>query len=133
MQQGSCLCGAVRYRIDGDFDQFFMCHCSRCRKGTGSAHGANLFSTSAQLHWLQGEHNIRCFQLPETRHRRAFCQTCGSPVPQQQSSGDHHFLLVPAGSLDTTAPLPPATHIFTASKAGWDTAPTGGRCFAELP
>ena len=30
---GSCLCGQVRFEIEGDFDRFFFCHCQRCRKG----------------------------------------------------------------------------------------------------
>ena len=29
--QGSCLCGDVRYVIDGEFESFYLCHCSRCR------------------------------------------------------------------------------------------------------
>jgi hypothetical protein len=40
---GSCLCGAVSFEVSGAFDSFFLCHCSRCRKDTGSAHAANLF------------------------------------------------------------------------------------------
>ena len=52
---GSCLCGAVRFEVTGAFESFFLCHCSRCRKDTGSAHGANLFSSTAKLAWLKGE------------------------------------------------------------------------------
>ena len=40
---GTCLCGAVRFEISGSFERFYLCHCSRCRKGSGSAHAANLF------------------------------------------------------------------------------------------
>ncbi|RPH66319.1 MAG: aldehyde-activating protein, partial [Hyphomicrobiales bacterium] len=46
---GSCLCGDVRFEIAGDFEKFYLCHCSRCRKDTGSAHGANLFASAARL------------------------------------------------------------------------------------
>jgi hypothetical protein len=49
---GSCLCGAVTFKVQGSFERFFLCHCSRCRKDTGSAHAANLFSTTARLEWL---------------------------------------------------------------------------------
>lgn len=51
---GSCLCGEVTFEIEGDFEDFYLCHCERCRKDTGSAHAANLFSSTAKLkmaHW----------------------------------------------------------------------------------
>ena len=38
---GKCLCGVVQFRISGEFESFFLCHCSRCRKDSGSAHSAN--------------------------------------------------------------------------------------------
>lgn len=40
---GSCLCGRVSYEVSGDFDAFYLCHCSRCQKDTGSAHSAKIF------------------------------------------------------------------------------------------
>ena len=46
---GSCLCGDVRFIIEGEFKSFYLCHCNYCRKDTGSAHAANLFSTTAKL------------------------------------------------------------------------------------
>lgn len=46
---GSCLCGEVHYEIEGAFERFYLCHCTHCRKDTGSAHAANLFSSSAKL------------------------------------------------------------------------------------
>jgi hypothetical protein len=46
---GSCLCGAVTFTVEGAFDRFYLCHCSHCRKDTGSAHAANLFASTAAL------------------------------------------------------------------------------------
>ena len=40
---GSCLCGAVRYEATGEPKRFVHCHCSRCRKATGTGHASNLF------------------------------------------------------------------------------------------
>lgn len=115
---GSCLCGAVRFEVEGDFERFYLCHCERCRKDTGSAHAANLFATGARLRWRSGEENLRSFALPGTRHRRSFCAVCGSALPDLQMDGA--LLVVPAGSLDTPLALAPDAHIFTASRAGWD-------------
>lgn len=115
---GSCLCSAIRFEIEGAFEHFFLCHCGRCRKDTGSAHAANLFSTQAKLTWLSGEQHIKTFQLPQTRHTRSFCRECGSAVPGLQMEGA--LLVAPAGSLDSAIDLKPNAHIMFASRANWD-------------
>ena len=116
--QGSCLCGEVRFEVVGEFDHFFLCHCGRCQKDTGSAHAANLFSSSARLNWLSGKPSIRTFLLPSTRHLKGFCSTCGSAVPTEQMDGA--LLVVPAGSLDSPVVLRPDAHICVGSRAAWD-------------
>jgi hypothetical protein len=117
---GSCLCGNVRFEVTGAFDRFYLCHCAHCRKDTGSAHAANLFSSTATLQWLSGADQIRVFTLPATRHRHAFCATCGSALPDVQMDGA--LLKVPAGSLDTPVLVRPDAHIFWSSRARWDDA-----------
>src|SRR5262245_57960147 len=96
---GSCLCGEVRFEIEGAFERFFLCHCEYCRKDTGSAHAANLFSSSASLKWVSGQASVKAFTLPSTRHSRSFCGTCGSALPVTQMNGK--LLVVPAGSLNS--------------------------------
>jgi hypothetical protein len=115
---GSCLCGEVRFEILGDFERFFLCHCGRCRKDTGSAHAANLFSSTAKVHWLSGEAKVKTFRVPHSRHEKSFCTECGAALPRVQ--GDGAFLVVPAGSLDSAIDIRPDAHIFVASRAGWD-------------
>ena len=115
---GSCLCGEVRFEIEGEFERFYLCHCEYCRKDTGSAHAANLFSSTATLKWLSGEGNVRQFNLPATRHSKCFCRTCGSALPIMQMNGE--LLVVPAGSLNSEVVIRPNAHIFVSSRAGWD-------------
>lgn len=115
---GSCLCGAVRFTVRGTFESFFVCHCKRCRKDTGSAHAANLFSTTAILEWLSGHDLVRTFELPGTRHRKSFCSKCGSALPgTDEETG---LLIVPAGSLDDPIGIRPNAHICGDSRAEWD-------------
>ena len=116
--RGSCLCGAVRFVVKGAFTRFYLCHCEYCRKDTGSAHGANLFSSEARLEWISGEDRVTVFTLPATRHTRAFCRVCGSALPSRHMEGC--LLVVPAGSLDDPAPIRPDAHLFVSSKANWD-------------
>lgn len=116
---GSCLCGTVRFKVEGAFDSFYLCHCQHCKKDTGSAHAANLFSHSAMLSWLSGADAVTSFTLPGTRHSRSFCKFCGSALPNTQASG---VFIVPAGSLDTEVSIVPTAHIFSSSKANWEKA-----------
>ena len=115
---GSCLCGAVRFEVEGDFEKFFLCHCEHCRKDTGSAHAANLFSSVATLKWVAGEDKTTLFTLPSTRHSKCFCSFCGSALPTLQMEGQ--MLVVPAGSLNSEVPLRPDAHLFGSSRASWD-------------
>lgn len=117
---GSCLCGAVRFEILGEFERFYLCHCEHCRKDTGSAHSANLFSSTAALTWLCGADRVTQFNLPSTRHGKSFCSTCGSALPDVQMNGA--LLVVPAGSLNSAVRLRPDAHLFVSSRAGWDSA-----------
>lgn len=114
---GSCLCGTVSFKVQGEFDSFYLCHCQRCRKDTGSAHAANLFSHSARLVWQSGLDAVNSFTLPGTRHSKSFCKLCGSALPSSQTEG---LLVVPAGCLDTEVAMLPTAHIFSSNKASWD-------------
>jgi len=117
VHSGSCLCGAVKFEVQGSFDSFYLCHCQHCQKDTGSAHAANLFSQSAKLTWLAGEDAVTSFTLPGTRHSKSFCKLCGSALPSSQLEG---LLVVPAGCLDSRISMVPTAHIFISSRAAWD-------------
>ena len=128
---GGCLCGAVTFGVTGAFQSFFLCHCSRCRRGTGSAHGANLFSTTARLDWRSGEDRVRGFSLPGTRHERSFCADCGAALPRV--SADGALLVVPAGSLDDAIDIAPTARICMASRAAWTVGLENVPAFDGLP
>lgn len=128
---GSCLCGEVTFEIDGDFENFYLCHCSRCRKDTGSAHAANLFSYTAKLRWLSGQEKSKTFNFRSEGHIKSFCTNCGSALPNIQMDGK--LLVVPAGSIDSDINIKPQGHIYYASKANWDTEFVKVPKFEELP
>jgi len=116
--EGACLCGAVRYRITGELAGFQYCHCSRCRKFTGSAHAANLFTEPKNLAWLSGAEGVGHYVLvAEPPFRTSFCKTCGASLPCMSSSGK--FWVVPAGTLEDDPGLAPSQSIFWDSRAPW--------------
>ena len=123
---GSCLCGTVRFEIKPPLSGFRYCHCSRCRKASGSAHAANVFLPQAQLAWLAGEASVTRFNLPGAKRFSVwFCSRCGTRVPHKIPDRDDY--LVPAGILDNDPVKRPENSIFWGSKAPWYIEP------AELP
>jgi hypothetical protein len=116
--RGSCLCGSVQYEISGDPKKFYHCHCSRCRKATGTGHASNLLLQPGSIRWVQGEELIRSYKVPEAkRFARQFCVTCGSPLPRQVKDTD--LVIIPAGSLDNEPVIKPQARIFWGSRASW--------------
>ena len=88
--KGRCLCGTAKYEVAGEAKRFYHCHCSRCRKATGTGHASNLFLQPATLKWLSGEEHIRAFKVPEAkRFTNQFCGLCGRP-PATPACGDRH-------------------------------------------
>jgi hypothetical protein len=115
---GSCLCGAVTYRAKGHIGVFQYCHCSRCRKFTGSAHSANLLVDPGDFEWLEGESSVGRYELPNARHfATGFCKICGSSLPWLAQSGK--VVVIPAGTIDTAIEIRPMQNVFCASSATW--------------
>ncbi|CAM4022074.1 GFA family protein [Shewanella aquimarina] len=128
---GSCLCGGVAFSLVGHFDAFYLCHCSRCQKGTGSLHGANLFSNHLALDWRRGEALLQTFKVPNSRHRRCFCKVCGSPMPYRLQA--LNLVVVPAGCLDVEVPIAPTAKLFMVERANWGKALSSVPGFDRLP
>lgn len=115
---GSCLCGAVHYEASGEPQHFYHCHCSRCRKSTGTGHATNLLLKNAQLVFTQGESLLKRFKVLDAKQfTRQFCSECGSVVPR--IIPETTAVVIPAGSLDNTLPIKPEARIFWDSRAEW--------------
>jgi len=114
---GSCLCGAVRYTATGEAQRFYHCHCSRCRKASGTGHASNLF-LKGNLSWESGENQLQSFKLPEAeRFTNTFCKICGGRMPRFIEAAGMVF--IPAGSLDQEPAIKPQARIFVGSRASW--------------
>jgi hypothetical protein len=118
MTTGSCLCGDVAYEIEGAPIVMYQCHCTRCRKSRGAAHGANLFYRLENFRWTRGESQVVDYKLPEAaRFAVAFCRRCGGATPKV--ARERSAVIVPAAALDTDPGMRPMAHIFVGSKASW--------------
>ena len=127
---GKCLCGAVQFKITGDVPNLYQCHCSLCRKQSGTAsNGATLVHRNS-FSWLSGEDKITRYKMEDgfTSH---FCSICGCPVPNPLRETDK--IWVPAGTLPGDIDSEIAVHIYTESKASWDEISNKGKQYDEMP
>lgn len=115
---GSCVCGAVAYRIEGPYRGFQYCHCSRCRKRSGASHVANVFVPVDQFEWEKGQDKVKQFALPTAKYwSTAFCTECGSALPWRTKSGK--AMVVGAGGLDDDPGDRPKFSVYFGSRAPW--------------
>ena len=122
--KGSCLCGGVAFEISGKTSPIGQCHCSKCRKVSGTDGNAVLITRVDNLTWLRGEDLVRKYFVPNgDGWCSSFCGTCGSPTPHTDNASKIYF--VPAGLLDDDPGVKPRLHVFTSSKAPWWTIDDG--------
>lgn len=129
---GSCLCGALHYSLVAEPQRFYHCHCSRCRKSSGTGHASNLFAKSSDIEWTGDTTLIKHFKLPEAeRFTRTFCANCGGPLPRLIPQLGMAF--IPAGTLDVEPDFSPQARIFCDSKTAWSCSGDELPRFAAYP
>ena len=104
---GGCLCGAVRYQIQGPLRSVMNCHCSQCRRTSGHFVAATAaqrddfsLTTATGLSWYQSSATAQ----------RGFCKICGSSLFWQGL--DKPYIAIMAGTLDQPTHLETVAHIF---------------------
>ena len=129
---GGCLCGAVRYEIDGDTIFQGHCHCVDCQKVTGTGHISVVAVLSSALK-VTGETTSFAVTAdsgqPYIRH---FCPRCGSVV-YGEPTAMQGVNTVPAGTLDDTSLFVPEMVVYTKSRPAWDRIDSGLPEFEAMP
>ena len=121
---GSCLCGGVRFEITRPFRRASHCHCSRCRKHSGTFGLTQGRVSRDGFRLLAGEELIRVYR-PSGGMAKAFCSVCGSSLfggtwPEGPE------VSIRLGALDADPGIRPQYHSHTASAAPWDRIPDDG-------
>lgn len=114
---GGCLCGAVQYVVEDAFEYALNCHCSQCRRATGSAFKPFAGIARGKLELTRGADKLLLFGDAVTHDAR--CATCGSLLYSQVRGG--RTVHVTLGTLHDDPSIRPSAHIFVGSKAAWFT------------
>jgi hypothetical protein len=112
---GECCCRAVRYNVADAFAYALNCHCSNCRRTTGSAFKPFAGIARDQLSVVGGDHHLMIFGDPAGHD--AHCRVCGSLLYSVVRNGA--FVHVAMGTLVDAPSIRPSAHIFVGSKAPW--------------
>ncbi|MFP6809028.1 MAG: GFA family protein [Pseudomonadales bacterium] len=125
MINGSCLCGGVRFEVQTITGPAEYCHCTRCRKVSGSSALLMIGIKTEGFRFVSGSELIQSFEAPilydPPDYKHCFCSICGSSVPAPE--GD--WIEIPTGSLDDDPGLIPDKHIFVELLPEWDSISDG--------
>ena len=114
---GKCFCGAVQYAVADEFVYAMNCHCSQCRRATGSAFKPFAGIERGKLRVTDGLDGLLIFG--EKTGHDAHCKLCGSLLYSVVRDGA--FVHVAMGTLVDDPTIRPTAHIFVGSKAPWFT------------
>ena len=112
---GGCLCGAVRYRVEGTPDSAVLCHCVMCRRASGAPAVAWITVPADRFAYVAGK---AAAYASSDHGRREFCSRCGSPLVFRSSHRPAE-IDVTVGTLDRPEAFRPSRHIFVASRLPW--------------
>src|SRR5262249_20697229 len=115
MLAGKCFCGAVHYTVPDAFLYAMNCHCSNCRRTTGSAFKPFAGIEREKLELVEGRDSVLI--VGDDLLNDTHCAVCGS-LPFSVL-GDGREVHLPLGSVAESPSSPPTKHIFVGSKAPW--------------
>jgi hypothetical protein len=115
---GACLCGRVRYAVEGDAVMQVNCHCKNCQRQSGSAFSTIIGVPAGALN-IEGE----CKTYDDQGESgeavlRDFCPNCGSPLFSRVAVAPG-LIFIKVGTLDDTGSFNPAMNLWTKSKQHW--------------
>lgn len=112
---GSCLCGVLRYTIEGKPIDSGYCHCRICQHSAGAPVLAWATFPIAAFTYTQGKPSIYQSSLA---NQREFCGNCGTQIVFRQTD-QATTIDITIASLDDPRAIEPEYHIWTQSQIPW--------------
>jgi hypothetical protein len=130
MASGGCLCGAVRYRVEGPLRDVLICHCEECRRWNGHF-SASTAARREDLIVLDPD-RLRWVDSPrsDAGARRGFCARCGSSL--FWDAPGRATVSIAAGTLDEPTGLRVVGHWYVSQAGDYYELPADGLPRHEL-
>ncbi|KAI4719945.1 hypothetical protein E4T48_03804 [Aureobasidium sp. EXF-10727] len=124
MGKGSCYCGAITFSYTGEPLNKAICHCTDCRKISGSAYSTNIVIPSASFSLLSGQPKKYSAKADSGRTvTTVFCGECGSSLWREgDMSTAEGILVVRVGVLDGEGVVDearPKAELYVCGRAQW--------------
>lgn len=136
VHEGGCVCGLLRYRVQGNPTRITVCHCTWCQRRTGSAFGVEAVFKHAQV-TVTGEMQRVYRSISDQSGRwldQHFCGACGTNLGLTLEAA-RDIRSVAAGTFDDPAWLKasgiPFRHIFLRSTQSWAEVPESMERYEE--
>ena len=120
-REGGCICGRVRYRIDGEPLGSAICHCVSCRRASGAQSVAWLTFPLEEFSFVSGDPRE---YRSSPGVSRTFCDNCGTSLTYGQDE-EPDSIDVTTASLDLPGECPPTRHIWLEDKVAWESVNDG--------
>ncbi|MFV5466283.1 GFA family protein [Acinetobacter towneri] len=127
---GSCLCGQVKFLVNKDIKTIYHCHCSLCRKQSGTGANSATLVNETLFEWVSGIDSIGTLKK-DSGFTSCFCTSCGSPVPNKV--GNSTFIWIPLGLLNETPVVKKRLGFCLNSKSRWASVMPMDQEYLELP
>lgn len=115
MTDGGCLCGEVRFAVEGFPKWTGYCHCRSCRRHTGAPVAAYAGFAAPQVRFTRG---APAWFASSPGVRRGFCARCGSTLAYEGDRWPDEIHLH-VGAFDDPAPFAPRGHAFVEERVSW--------------
>ena len=113
IREGGCLCGAVRFRTEGEPANVRICHCRNCQKAMGSPFFARALFDQREL---SVEGDVARYPTSEALDRE-FCKSCGTRLFSRRTNGT--MIGVALAGFDDRNAFAPTEHIWVSEKMDW--------------
>jgi hypothetical protein len=121
---GGCLCGGVRFEVTEPPVVASYCHCTRCRRRTGTAAAISARIVPGSLRVVAGEELVKAW-VPDEGFAKEFCSACGSAL-WSRNPADPEMISVRMGAFDADPGIRPSYRQFVAYAAPWEPIPDDG-------
>ncbi|KFY66908.1 hypothetical protein V496_01846 [Pseudogymnoascus sp. VKM F-4515 (FW-2607)] len=121
---GSCKCSAIKIEMQGGPDMLGLCHCTNCRKSTGSTYSTNAVFAKSAFTIISGEPKV--YEAKGGSGNPAFVNFCGncSSAMWTETPLRSNIVVIKVGILDGDAleKLAPKLETFTSRRPSWVTS-----------